>query len=134
MTHGNAYVLELVYGNTTLKQAISNCFSNERYPNFKMPLHSYLNTNWPSKPQNFQVAWTPKSKKFKEFKLVKKTHLSHNAARFKFAFPFLTPNSVLGLPVGKKHTCHFARFGKKKRREKFPHILLICSSIIQLNP
>ncbi|MED6181075.1 NADH-cytochrome b5 reductase [Stylosanthes scabra] len=36
---------------------------------------------------------------FKEFELIKKTQLSHNSARFKFALP--TPNSVLGLPVGK---------------------------------
>ncbi|KAL1346422.1 hypothetical protein HN51_020078 [Arachis hypogaea] len=36
---------------------------------------------------------------FKEFELIKKTQLSHNAARFKFALP--TPTSVLGLPVGK---------------------------------
>lgn len=38
-------------------------------------------------------------KKFKEFKLVKKTRISPNAARFRFALP--TPASVLGLPVGK---------------------------------
>ncbi|XP_028247094.1 NADH--cytochrome b5 reductase 1-like [Glycine soja] len=38
-------------------------------------------------------------KNFKEFKLIKKTQLSHNVARFKFALP--TPSSVLGLPVGK---------------------------------
>ncbi|KAL2327096.1 hypothetical protein Fmac_020523 [Flemingia macrophylla] len=36
---------------------------------------------------------------FKEFKLIKKTPLSHNVARFRFALP--TPSSVLGLPVGK---------------------------------
>ncbi|ESW05536.1 hypothetical protein PHAVU_011G187800 [Phaseolus vulgaris] len=36
---------------------------------------------------------------FKEFKLIKKTQLSHNAARFRFALP--TPSSILGLPVGK---------------------------------
>ncbi|CAJ1977994.1 unnamed protein product [Sphenostylis stenocarpa] len=36
---------------------------------------------------------------FKEFKLIKKTQLSHNVARFRFALP--TPSSVLGLPVGK---------------------------------
>ncbi|XP_057453373.1 NADH--cytochrome b5 reductase 1-like [Lotus japonicus] len=36
---------------------------------------------------------------FKEFKLVKKTQLSPNAARFRFALP--TPSSILGLPVGK---------------------------------
>ncbi|XP_027356826.1 NADH--cytochrome b5 reductase 1-like [Abrus precatorius] len=38
-------------------------------------------------------------KNFKEFKLIKKTQLSHNVARFRFALP--TPSSVLGLPVGK---------------------------------
>ncbi|CAJ2657184.1 unnamed protein product [Trifolium pratense] len=38
-------------------------------------------------------------KNFKEFKLVKKTQISPNAARFKFALP--TPKSILGLPVGK---------------------------------
>ncbi|KAG2396811.1 NADH--cytochrome b5 reductase [Vigna angularis] len=37
-------------------------------------------------------------KNFKEFKLVKKTQLSHNSARFRFALP--TPSSILGLPVG----------------------------------
>ncbi|KAB1225497.1 NADH--cytochrome b5 reductase 1 [Morella rubra] len=36
--------------------------------------------------------------KFIEFKLVKKTQLSPNTARFRFALP--TPTSVLGLPVG----------------------------------
>ncbi|KAK7283965.1 hypothetical protein RIF29_13715 [Crotalaria pallida] len=38
-------------------------------------------------------------KRFKEFKLVKKTQISPNSARFRFALP--TPTSVLGLPVGK---------------------------------
>ncbi|XP_061358487.1 NADH--cytochrome b5 reductase 1-like [Gastrolobium bilobum] len=37
--------------------------------------------------------------KFKEFTLTKKTQLSHNVARFRFALD--TPTSVLGLPVGK---------------------------------
>lgn len=40
---------------------------------------------------------------FREFKLVKKTKLSHNSARFRFALP--TPTSVLGLPVGKHIRC-----------------------------
>ncbi|CAA0812881.1 NADH--cytochrome b5 reductase 1 [Striga hermonthica] len=41
--------------------------------------------------------------KFKEFKLVKKTQLSHNVAKFKFALP--TPISVLGLPIGQHISC-----------------------------
>ncbi|PIN06471.1 NADH-cytochrome b-5 reductase [Handroanthus impetiginosus] len=40
---------------------------------------------------------------FKEFKLVKKTQLSHNVAKFRFALP--TPTSVLGLPIGKHISC-----------------------------
>ncbi|KAI3444202.1 hypothetical protein Pfo_000867 [Paulownia fortunei] len=40
---------------------------------------------------------------FKEFKLVKKTQLSHNVAKFKFALP--TPTSVLGLPIGQHISC-----------------------------
>ncbi|XP_073150129.1 NADH--cytochrome b5 reductase 1 [Henckelia pumila] len=40
---------------------------------------------------------------FKEFKLVKKTQISHNVARFKFALP--SPSSVLGLPIGKHISC-----------------------------
>ncbi|CAA0833195.1 NADH--cytochrome b5 reductase 1 [Striga hermonthica] len=40
---------------------------------------------------------------FKEFKLVKKTQLSHNVAKFKFALP--TPISVLGLPIGQHMSC-----------------------------
>ncbi|XP_028807569.1 NADH--cytochrome b5 reductase 1 [Neltuma alba] len=42
-------------------------------------------------------------KNFREFRLVKKTRLSPNSARFKFALP--TPTSVLGLPVGKHVKC-----------------------------
>ena len=42
---------------------------------------------------------------FKEFKLVKRTELSHNVAKFKFALP--TPNSVLGLPIGQHMSCRF---------------------------
>ncbi|XP_021278062.1 NADH--cytochrome b5 reductase 1-like isoform X2 [Herrania umbratica] len=40
---------------------------------------------------------------FKEFKLVKRTQLSHNVAKFKFALP--TPTSVLGLPIGQHMSC-----------------------------
>ncbi|KAF9676317.1 hypothetical protein SADUNF_Sadunf09G0126200 [Salix dunnii] len=40
---------------------------------------------------------------FKEYKLVKRTELSHNVAKFKFALP--TPNSVLGLPIGQHMSC-----------------------------
>ncbi|XP_070664069.1 NADH--cytochrome b5 reductase 1-like isoform X1 [Malus domestica] len=41
--------------------------------------------------------------KFKEFKLVKRTQLSHNVAKFKFALP--TPSAVLGLPIGQHMSC-----------------------------
>ncbi|KAF8041084.1 hypothetical protein BT93_B3109 [Corymbia citriodora subsp. variegata] len=41
--------------------------------------------------------------KFKEFVLIKKTPISHNTARFRFALP--TPTSVLGLPVGQHVLC-----------------------------
>lgn len=41
--------------------------------------------------------------KFKEFKLIKKTPVSPNSARFRFALP--TPTSVLGLPVGQHIIC-----------------------------
>ncbi|KAF8403472.1 hypothetical protein HHK36_011576 [Tetracentron sinense] len=40
---------------------------------------------------------------FKEFKLVKRTQLSHNVAEFRFALP--TPTSVLGLPIGQHISC-----------------------------
>lgn len=40
---------------------------------------------------------------FKEFKLVKKTQLSHNVAKFRFDLP--TPTSVLGLPIGQHISC-----------------------------
>ncbi|KAJ6717154.1 putative proteinDH-CYTOCHROME B5 REDUCTASE [Salix koriyanagi] len=40
---------------------------------------------------------------FKEYELVKRTELSHNVAKFKFALP--TPNSVLGLPIGQHMSC-----------------------------
>ncbi|XVF69352.1 hypothetical protein PTKIN_Ptkin11bG0074500 [Pterospermum kingtungense] len=40
---------------------------------------------------------------FKEFKLVKRTQLSHNVAKFRFALP--TPTSVLGLPIGQHMSC-----------------------------
>ncbi|TKY68482.1 NADH--cytochrome b5 reductase 1 [Spatholobus suberectus] len=52
-------------------------------------------------------------KNFKEFKLIKKTQLSHNVARFRFALP--TPSSVLGLPVGKYI---FASRGKDSQGEE----------------
>ncbi|RDX60526.1 NADH--cytochrome b5 reductase 1, partial [Mucuna pruriens] len=51
-------------------------------------------------------------KNFKEFKLIKKTQLSHNVARFRFALP--TPTSVLGLPVGKNVLVR----GKDSREEE----------------
>ncbi|KAI6676692.1 hypothetical protein NL676_037488 [Syzygium grande] len=41
--------------------------------------------------------------KFKEFRLIKKTPIGPNSARFKFALP--TPTSVLGLPVGQHVLC-----------------------------
>ncbi|XP_027176753.1 NADH--cytochrome b5 reductase 1 [Coffea eugenioides] len=41
--------------------------------------------------------------KWKEFKLVKRTQLSHNVAKFRFALP--TPTSVLGLPIGQHISC-----------------------------
>ncbi|KAF5446386.1 hypothetical protein F2P56_032019 [Juglans regia] len=41
--------------------------------------------------------------KFNEFKLVKKTQLNHNTARFRFSLP--TPTSVLGLPAGQYVIC-----------------------------
>ncbi|VFQ76552.1 unnamed protein product [Cuscuta campestris] len=41
--------------------------------------------------------------KFKEFKLVKRTELNHNVAKFRFELP--TPNSVLGLPIGHHVRC-----------------------------
>ncbi|XP_044462422.1 NADH--cytochrome b5 reductase 1-like [Mangifera indica] len=41
--------------------------------------------------------------KFKEFKLVKKTQLSHNASKFRFALP--KPTSVFGLPLGQHIVC-----------------------------
>ncbi|KAD3068399.1 hypothetical protein R6Q59_017591 [Mikania micrantha] len=40
---------------------------------------------------------------FRDFKLVKKTQLSHNVAKFRFALP--TPTSVLGLPIGQHISC-----------------------------
>ncbi|MBA0857259.1 hypothetical protein Goshw_009678 [Gossypium schwendimanii] len=40
---------------------------------------------------------------FKEFKLVKRTQLSYNVAKFKFALP--SPTSVLGLPIGQHMSC-----------------------------
>ncbi|GKD49203.1 NADH-cytochrome b5 reductase 1-like protein, partial [Tanacetum coccineum] len=46
---------------------------------------------------------TKKSKDLSQFKLVKKTQLSHNVAKFRFALP--TPTSVLGLPIGQHISC-----------------------------
>ncbi|KAJ0590958.1 putative cytochrome-b5 reductase [Helianthus annuus] len=40
---------------------------------------------------------------FRDFKLVKKTQLSHNVAKFRFSLP--TPSSVLGLPIGQHISC-----------------------------
>ncbi|XP_058205441.1 NADH--cytochrome b5 reductase 1 [Rhododendron vialii] len=40
---------------------------------------------------------------FKQFKLVKKTPISHNVAKFRFELP--TPTSVLGLPIGQHISC-----------------------------
>ncbi|GAB4824558.1 NADH-cytochrome b5 reductase [Ancistrocladus abbreviatus] len=40
---------------------------------------------------------------FKEFKLVKRTQLSRNVAKFRFALP--TPTSILGLPIGQHISC-----------------------------
>jgi cytochrome-b5 reductase len=40
---------------------------------------------------------------FKEFKLVKRTQLSHNVAKFTFTLP--SPTSVLGLPIGQHISC-----------------------------
>ncbi|KNA03814.1 hypothetical protein SOVF_205480 isoform B [Spinacia oleracea] len=51
--------------------------------------------------------WKPKGclnpKKFKEFKLVKRTKVSHNTDRFRFALA--TPESTIGLPVGQYIRC-----------------------------
>lgn len=44
---------------------------------------------------------------FKEFKLVKKTQLSHNVAKFRFELP--TPTSVLGLPIGQHISCRLTQ-------------------------
>ncbi|KAM5550449.1 hypothetical protein ABKV19_027552 [Rosa sericea] len=40
---------------------------------------------------------------FKDFKLVKRTQLSHNVAKFKFELP--TSTSILGLPIGQHISC-----------------------------
>uniref|UniRef100_A0ACD5WKI3 Uncharacterized protein n=1 Tax=Avena sativa TaxID=4498 RepID=A0ACD5WKI3_AVESA len=40
---------------------------------------------------------------FKKFKLVEKTQISHNVAKFRFALP--APTSVLGLPIGQHISC-----------------------------
>lgn len=59
--------------------------------------------NVPNTPCVFLGCLDPE--KFKEFKLVKRTQLSHNVAKFKFALP--TPTSVLGLPIGQHISCRF---------------------------
>ncbi|KAK2976724.1 hypothetical protein RJ640_000744 [Escallonia rubra] len=41
--------------------------------------------------------------RFKVFKLVKRTDISHNVAKFKFELP--SPTSVLGLPIGQHISC-----------------------------
>ncbi|KAK6247521.1 hypothetical protein QUC31_019086 [Theobroma cacao] len=81
---------------------------------FNLFMHSILsfkNSNWVncnicsvSKLINAEV-WTGclDPEEFKEFKLVKRTQLSHNVAEFKFALP--TPTSVLGLPIGQHMSC-----------------------------
>lgn len=83
---------------------------------FNLFMHSILsfkNSNWVncnicsvSKLINAEV-WTGclDPEEFKEFKLVKRTQLSHNVAEFKFALP--TPTSVLGLPIGQHMSCRF---------------------------
>ncbi|KAL9235385.1 hypothetical protein vseg_010146 [Gypsophila vaccaria] len=48
---------------------------------------------------------------FKQFKLVKRTQLSHNVAKFRFELP--TSTSVLGLPIGQHISCR----GKDVNRE-----------------
>lgn len=57
----------------------------------------------------FYITRKPKGcldpKTFKEFKLVKRTQLSHNVAKFRFELP--TPTSVLGLPIGQHMSCRF---------------------------
>ncbi|XP_062113736.1 NADH--cytochrome b5 reductase 1 [Humulus lupulus] len=40
---------------------------------------------------------------FRDFKLVKRTQLSHNVAKFTFELP--TPTSILGLPIGQHISC-----------------------------
>lgn len=40
---------------------------------------------------------------FKKFKLVEKTQISHNVAKFRFSLP--TPTSALGLPIGQHISC-----------------------------
>lgn len=42
---------------------------------------------------------------FRKFKLVEKTQISHNVAKFRFALP--TPTSALGLPIGQHISCRF---------------------------
>jgi len=56
--------------------------------------------------ENFSGCLDPKN--FKEFKLIKKTQISPNSARFRFALP--TPSSILGLPVGKNILVRFGKY------------------------
>ncbi|KAM7522728.1 hypothetical protein LguiA_012630 [Lonicera macranthoides] len=59
------------------------------------------NNNDKKKKPNSKGCLNPE--KFKEFKLVKRTELSHNVAKFRFVLP--TPTSVLGLPIGQHISC-----------------------------
>ncbi|CAO2825090.1 unnamed protein product [Amaranthus hypochondriacus] len=56
-----------------------------------------------SKKSKFKPKCCLDPENFKEFKLVTRTQLSHNVAKFKFALP--TPDSVLGLPIGQHISC-----------------------------
>lgn len=60
----------------------------------------YYLSNKKSKPKSI-CCLDPET--FKEFKLVKRTELSHNVAKFRFDLP--TPDSVLGLPIGQHIIC-----------------------------
>ncbi|KAK2983468.1 hypothetical protein RJ640_006481 [Escallonia rubra] len=56
---------------------------------------------------------------FKDFKLVKRTQINHNSARFRFALP--TPTSVLGLHAGQFIRCRgIDREGKEVIRPYTP--------------
>ncbi|KAB1202622.1 NADH--cytochrome b5 reductase 1 [Morella rubra] len=65
-----------------------------------------INWDWDSDLRKFPlqlVIGCLDPENFKEFKLVKRTQLSHNVAKFRFALP--TPTSVLGLPIGQHMSC-----------------------------